>query len=133
MITDQETSSKTRLWISYVLQGLIVVPFIMGAFSNMFESESAVKMAVDMGYSTGSVMYLGIVLFLAVILYAVPKTCVLGASVITAWLGGAVATHIIHQDPMGQIFFPVIFGIIVWFVLWLRMPKLRALSPFVKG
>ena len=133
MITDQETSSKTRLWISYILQALIVIPFIFGAFSNIFESADAVKMATDMNYPPESVMYLGVILLVAVLLYAIPKTCILGAMLITGWLGGAVATHIIHGDQIGQTIFPVIFGVIVWLVLWLRMGDLRALTPLVKN
>ena len=133
MITDQKTTSKTKLWISYVLQALIIGPFVFGAFGNIMQSDSAVEMATDMGYPAESVMYLGFILLTAAVLYAIPKTCILGAMLVTGWLGGAVATHIIHGDPVGQMVFPVVFGVIVWFALWLRMPNLRAVAPLVNN
>jgi membrane protein insertase Oxa1/YidC/SpoIIIJ len=72
-------------------------------------------------------MYLGIILLVSTILYAIPKTTFIGGLLLTAWLGGAVATHLIHNDPMTNILLPVIFGIIVWVSIWLRSEKLRAL------
>ncbi|MDX1349903.1 MAG: DoxX family protein [Putridiphycobacter sp.] len=131
-MTEEKTLPKGALWASYILQTLIVVAFTFGAFNNMLKAENATKMAIEMGYSEDSVVAMGIILLIAVLCYAIPKTCILGAILITGWLGGAVATHIIHSDPVSQILFPVIFGIIIWLILWLRMPKLRALIPGVK-
>ncbi|MFK8045840.1 MAG: DoxX family protein [Crocinitomicaceae bacterium] len=131
-MTEEKTLPKGAIWASYILQALIVVAFTFGAFNNMLKVKSATDMAVEMGYSEDSVVFLGIILLVAVIFYAIPKTCILGAILLTGWLGGAVATHIIHSDPVGQTLFPMIFGIIIWLILWLRMPKLRALIPIIK-
>jgi DoxX-like family len=119
--------SKGRLWTSYIIQGIVVLMFLMGAINNLFQTEMAVKGAMDMGYPESSVHYLGIVLFVSTVLYAIPKTKIIGAILLTDWLGGAVATHIIHHDPVFNMFFPVIFGIIVWGVLVLRDKSLSTL------
>ncbi len=112
--------SKARLWTSYILQGIVILMFLMGAINNLFQTEMAVTGAMDMGYPESSVHYLGIVLFLSTALYAIPKTKIIGAILLTGWLGGAVATHIIHHDPTYYMFIPVIFGTIVWLSILLR-------------
>lgn len=112
--------SKSRLWTSYILQGVIVVMFLMGALTNLFQVQKAVDGAVSMGYPASSVMYLGVVLLISTVLYAYPKTTVIGAILLTGWLGGAVATHVIHQDPIMNTIFPIIFGVIVWVAIYLR-------------
>jgi fucose permease len=65
-------------------------------------------------------------------MYLIPKTSVLGAILLTAWLGGAVATHIIHKDAVGMQLFPALFGVLVWVSLWLRNEKLNAVFPINK-
>jgi hypothetical protein len=115
---------KLRLWISYILQGIIVIMLLMGAFNNLLMTEMAVTGAKEMGYPEYSVHYLGIVLLVSTVLYAIPKTAFIGAILLTGWLGGAVATHIIHHDPIFNMFFPVIFGIVVWASLLLRYKKM---------
>lgn len=117
--------SKARLWISYILQGVIVIMFLMGATMNLLQSEEAVKGAIAMGYPESSVVYLGLVLLISTILYAIPKTSSFGAILLTGWLGGAVATHTINQDPIFNIVFPIVFGIVMWLALWLRQEKVQ--------
>ena len=119
--------SKGVMWTSYMLQGIVVLLFLMGALNNLLQTEMAVEGAVEFGYPEDSVLYLGIILFVSTVLYAIPKTTFIGGLLLTAWLGGAVATHVIHNDPVTGILFPVIFGILVWVSIWLRNEKLRAL------
>tara|TARA_R110001583_G_scaffold21194_4_gene80629 strand:- start:16120 stop:16593 length:474 start_codon:yes stop_codon:yes gene_type:complete len=119
--------SKGVLYTSYILQGIVVLMFLMGAVNNLFQTEMAVEGAVEFGYPEDTVMYLGIILFVSTVLYAIPKTTFIGALLLTAWLGVAVATHVIHNDPFTNILLPIIFGIIVWVAIWLRSEKLRVL------
>tara|TARA_R110000737_G_scaffold92107_1_gene124934 strand:- start:1077 stop:1460 length:384 start_codon:yes stop_codon:yes gene_type:complete len=122
-----KTTSKGVLYTSYILQGIVVLLFLMGAANNLLQTEMAVEGAVEFGYPEDAVLYMGLILLISTILYAIPKTTFIGALLLTAWLGGAVATHLIHNDPMTNIFTPVVFGIIVWVAIWLRNEKLRAL------
>jgi hypothetical protein len=65
-----------------------------------------------------------------VVLFAIPRTSILGAVLLTGYLGGAVATHLRHGDPLfSHILFPVYFGAMVWGGLYLREPKLHTLIP----
>lgn len=123
---ETKKTSKVLLYVSYTLQALIVAMLLMGAFSNISQSEMAVTGAVDMGYPENSVLYLGIVLLLIAILYAIPRTSFIGALLLTGWLGGAVATHVIHQDATLYLLFPVLFGILVWSSILLRNEALRS-------
>jgi hypothetical protein len=120
-------TSKTALWASYVLQGIVVIMFLMGATMNLLQTEEAVTGATAMGYPKESVLFLGIVLLIGTLLYALPKTLTIGAIILTGWLGGAVATHVIHKDPVFNLVLPVIFGIIIWLSIWLRNERLKAL------
>src|SRR5690606_26964690 len=99
-------TSKAILWTSYVLQVIIALMFLMGATMNLLQTEEAVTGATAMGYPETSALYLGIVLLVGTLLYAYPKTVTFGAIILTGWLGGAVATHVIHKDPLFNIVFP---------------------------
>ena len=85
---------------------------------------------MEMGYPAGSIRYLGIVLLVSTLLYLIPRTNVLGAILLTAWLGGAVATHVIHGDPISNILFPVFFGLVIWALLLLRDPGMARWLPW---
>ena len=118
---------KAALWISYILQGIVVVMFLMGATFNLMQTEDAVAGATGMGYPESSVFKLGVILLVSSVLYAIPRTATIGAILLTAWLGGAVATHVIHKDPVINTVFPVVFGVLIWFALWLRDARVKAL------
>ncbi len=117
--------SKGKLWSSYILQGIVLLMFFWGAASNILETEQSVNGAVALGYPEETVRALGIILFTSTLLYAIPRTAIIGAILLTAWLGGAVASHVINQDPLFNKLLPVIFGIIIWLSIWLRGRKLQ--------
>ena len=89
----------------------------------------AVEGFAKYGYPAGAVLGLGIVELACTLAYVFPPTAVLGAILLTGYLGGAVATHVQKSEPW---FFPVIFGVLVWLGLVLRDPRLRALVPLRK-
>ncbi len=108
----------------------MVVLFLMGALNYLLQTERAITGAIEMGYPKTSLLYLGVILLFATILYSFPKTTFAGGLLLTAYLGGAVATHVIHNDPIVIILSPVIFGILVWLSIWLRNKKLRTILFF---
>lgn len=67
-----------------------------------------------------------------IVLFLIPRTSVLGAILLTGYLGGAVATHLRVHDPLFDTLFPVIFGVLVWGGLYWRDPRLGALIPLTK-
>jgi hypothetical protein len=112
--------SKIKTWAGIILQVLVSLMFLLGAFMNITRNPQAVKGAVEMGYKEESLIFLGLTLLLAVILYNWRRTAFIGAILLTGWLGGAVATHMIKGDAPGFVLMPVFFGMIVWLALWLR-------------
>ena len=113
-------SSKTTLWISYILQGLVSAMMLMGAIMNLTKSEMAVQGATELGYNESSLPVLGVLALIGVVLYIWTKTSFYGAIILTAWYGGAVATHMIHGDDMAKTFMPTLFIFAAWSVFWLR-------------
>ena len=89
-----------------------------------------VEATVRLGYRESVIVGLGIVLLVCTVLYLVPRTSILGAILLTGYLGGAVATHVRVGDDLFSIFFPVILGVLLWGGLFLRDDRLRALLPW---
>ncbi len=89
-----------------------------------------VEATVQLGYPESVIFGLGIVLLACTVVYLVPGTSILGAILLTGYLGGAVATHVRVGDGLFPIFFPVILGVLVWGGLFLRDDRLRALLPW---
>jgi len=104
---------------------------LMGGIMNLMKPEFVVKATVEMGYPEGVITGLGIVVLICVVLYLIPNTAVLGAILLTGYLGGAVATHVRHGDPFfANVLAPVYFAIVVWAGAYVREPRLSALVPF---
>ena len=108
-----------------MIQAVVVFLFLAGAINNLLQTESAVNGAAELGYPKEVVLYLGLTLLVSTVLYIIPQTSIIGAILLTAWLGGAVATHVIHEDPMFNTLFPVLFGILLWLGIMLRNPSLQ--------
>jgi hypothetical protein len=92
-----------------------------------------VEATVQLGFSENVILPLGIVLVVCTALYLVPPTAVLGAILLTGYLGGAVATHVHAGHGPFQVLFPVLFGALLWGGLALRDPRLRSLVPWRRG
>jgi hypothetical protein len=88
-----------------------------------------VEATVHLGYPESVIPGLGIVLLVSTLVYLIPRTSVLGAILVTGYLGGAVATHVRVGDDLFPIFFPVILSALLWGGLVLRDGRLRALLP----
>lgn len=82
------------------------------------------------GYDAALAPWIGLSLLVSTILYAVPRTTVLGAILVTGYLGGAVATQVRVGDPW--FLFPVVMSALAWAGLWCRNPRIRELLPFVR-
>jgi hypothetical protein len=124
---NSTTNPKWIIWTSYALQGIVSLLLLMAAANNLAQTEMATKGAADMGYPSASTFYLGLILLIALVLYNIPRTCIIGAILLTGWLGGAVATHVIHADAIGMVLFPAIFGAAVWTAIGLRSGTLNGL------
>ena len=121
--------SRKALWTGWILAALPALFLLFDGVMKLFKPEFVVKATVQLGYSESVIVPLGIVLTVCTVLYLIPRTAVLGAILLTGYLGGAVATHVRVGAGVFEITFPVIFGAMLWGGLFLRDPQLRKLIP----
>jgi hypothetical protein len=124
------TVSPAARWGGRVMSALPALFLLMDAVMKFMKPKMVVEGTVKMGYPEYVIIPLGVVLLVCTILYIVPATAVLGAILLTGYLGGAVATHVRVGDPLfSHALFPVYLGVLLWGGLVLRDPRLRALLP----
>ena len=129
MSSDIQTISKGRLWAGRIIGGLPALFLLADAIMKLVKPVPVIEATVKLGYPESVIIGLGIVLLASTILYLIPRTAVLGAILLTGYLGGAVATHVRVQEGWFSIVFPVIFGVLLWAGLWLRDGRLQNLIP----
>jgi len=122
--------TKKTLWTGRILSGLPTLFLLFDAVMKFVKPAPVIKGTVELGYPESVIFGLGVVLLICTILYAIPRTAVLGAILLTGYLGGAVATHVRVGGPLFNVIFPVIFGALIWGGLYLREERLRVLVPF---
>jgi hypothetical protein len=128
--TQKAPVSNGRLWTGRIMSALPALFLVMDAVMKLMKPEFVVKATVQLGYPENVIFGLGIVVLVCVILYVIPRTAVLGAILLTGYLGGAVATHVRVGDPLfSHALFPVYVAILLWGGLYLREERLRALIP----
>ena len=103
---------------------------LLDAAMKLVKPAFVVEATLALGYAEGVIVPLGVVLLVCTVLYLVPPTAVLGAILLTGYLGGAVASHVRHGDGPFEILFPAVFGSVLWGGLWLRDKRLRSLVPW---
>lgn len=116
-------SQKSLTIIGWVLSALLAILFLWSASMKIIGSEEAVKGAGGLGLSPEHFKLLGIIEFVSVILFLYPRTGVLGTLLLTAYLGGAIATHLEHGQ---SVFMPSIIEAVLWIAAILRFPELRS-------
>jgi hypothetical protein len=132
MQSDTQTApaSKVMLWTGWIMSALPTLFLLFDGVMKLVKPQFVVDATVRLGYSESVILPLGIVLLACTVLYVMPQTAVLGAILQTGYLGGAVATHVRVYEGLFPVFFPVIFGALLWGGLVLRDARLRALVPW---
>ena len=121
------TTPKAMLWTGRVISAIPAL--MMGGMGTVMLfafPEKIVEGMAKHGYPAGVARPLVIVEIISAVLYVIPQTAVLGAILLTGYLGGAVATHVHAGEPW---WFPVVFGVLVWLGLFLRDARVRSLVP----
>jgi hypothetical protein len=127
------TETIKRPWVGIIVSALPVLFLLMDAAGKLLKPEPVVSGTLELGYSENVIVPLGITLLISVILYAVPVTSVLGAILLTGYLGGAVATHVRVGNPLAtHVLFPIYIGVSLWLGLYLRDMRIRELLPLRK-
>ncbi len=107
--------SKKRLWAGRILSAIPVLFLLADGVMKLIKPAFVVEATVRLGYRESVILCLGIVLLTCVALYVIPRTSVLGAILLTGYLGGAVATHLRVGDPLfSHVLFPTYLGVMLW-------------------
>jgi len=120
-------SNKSSLWAGRILSALPVLFLLLDGVMKIVKPAFVVEATVQLGWPESVIVALGVVLIACTILYLIPRTAVLGAILLTGYLGGAVATHVRVGGPLFSILMPVILGAMLWGGLYLRDERVRSL------
>jgi hypothetical protein len=119
--------SKAALWAGRVLSGLSIAFLLMDGVMKLFKPQPVLEGTLRLGWPVEAIVPLGFVLLACTLLYAVPRTAILGAVLLTGYMGGAVASNVRSGQVLFNCAFPILFSMLFWGGLWLRDGRLRAL------
>jgi DoxX-like family len=117
---------KGRLWTGRIISWICILFLLFDASMKIILEHHSVEASAKVGWPVQTLQPLGFVLLVSTILYAIPRTAILGAVLLTAWLGGATAENL---RTGFAVWFSVVFGLLVWLGLWLRDDRLRSHLP----
>jgi hypothetical protein len=122
---------KGSIWAGWIVGAVPALMMVVSAGMKLARVPAVVESwGAQFGYPEGSLLAIGLLELFCAVLYLIPRTAVLGAILVTGYLGGAVATHV----RVGEVAFvaPAAFGVLAWGGLYLRDSRLRALLPFTR-
>ena len=108
--------------------GSVIAFMLMDSIFKLIPNDIVTAGTVDLGYQAHHIPVMGILGFTSILLFAIPRTQILGAILLTGYFGGAIATHVRLDNPLfSHILFPVYLGVLAWGSIWLRNERLRKL------
>jgi hypothetical protein len=127
------SESNKKLWAGRILSAPPVLFLIFDSVIHIMKPPAVVEGFAKLGYSLSLAVPLGIIELVCIALYVIPRTSVLGAALLTGYLGGAVATNLRAGAPLfSNVLVPVYLGVMLWGGLYLRDDKVRSVFP-VRG
>ena len=132
MVSRVEAGSvpNRTVWTARIVTWLPALFLLVDGVAKLFKPLPVVEGTVKLGYAESTIVPIGILLIVCTVVYLIPRTSVLGAILLTGYLGGAVATHVRAADGAFGVVFAVVFGALVWLGLYLRDARVRELLPF---
>ena len=127
--------SKGALWTGWAMSGLVIVFLLFDSIIKLIPISIVTETMDQLGYSASPTLArgLGVLTLVCVVLYAFPRTAVLGAILLTGLFGGAMATHLRVGSPLfSHLLFGFYLGLLVWGGLFLRDPRVRTLIPWMR-
>lgn len=122
-------ASRAALWTGRLLTALTVLFLLFDGVAKVMKVAPVLEASARMEVPERVIPGLGVILIAATLIYAFPRTSLLGAIVLTGYLGGATWTHVRMGGPAFPMVFPGLVAAMVWGGLYLREPRLRALLP----
>lgn len=123
--------STSALWTGRILSGLVVVFLLFDGAIKLIPLDIVIEISRQLGIPTDLAVTLGVLTLIGTLLYAYPRTSVLGAILLTGYLGGAIYVHVRAGSPLfSHTLFGVYLGILLWAGLYLRDERLRLIFPW---
>ena len=122
--------SKGRLWTGRIISALVVLFLLFDSITKVMKVHAVIEASAQLGYPANTIFAIGIILLVCTAFYIIPQTAVLGAILLTGYLGGAVAANLRIGSAMFNTFFPIVFAALAWTGIFLRESRLGALIPF---
>ena len=126
---ESASVSKGSLWAGRIVSTILVLFMVFDGVTKVMKARQVIEATVRIGFPESTIVGIGIALLICTVLYVIPQTSVLGAILLTGYLGGAVAANVRAGTGLFNTSFPVIFAVLVWLGLFLRERRLRALIP----
>src|SRR5574342_1282841 len=124
-------ASARKVWVGRALSGLAILFLAVDAAGKLLELPPVIEGTTRLGYPARAAFVIGVVLLACLVTYVIPRTAVVGAVLLTGYLGGAVASHLRVGDPLlTHTLFPIYFAVLIWGGLHLRDDRLRAAVPW---
>jgi hypothetical protein len=129
-LTQEGPVSKGRLWTGRIISALVVLFLLFDSITKVLKVRAVMEASAQLGYPANTIFTIGIILLVCTVFYIIPQTAVLGAILLTGYLGGAVAANLRIGTSMFNTFFPIVFAALAWTGIFLRESRLGALIPF---
>lgn len=126
----QISTSKAALWTGRTLSALVVLFLLFDGITKIIKERHVIAASAEFGFSANQIALIGTILTVCTVLYAIPRTRIIGALLLTGYLGGAVVSQIRIGHGWFECMFPVVFSTLAWVAVYVREPRLRALAPW---
>ena len=124
--SETARTARGRIWTGTILSGIAVLFLLFDSVGKLLKVAPVVEATAQLGYPEGVIRPIGVILLICVVTYAIPRTSILGAVLLTGYMGGAIATHVRVGSPLlTHTLFPVYLAVLFWGGLFLRDEPLR--------
>ena len=132
--TEERSSGRGAAWTGRIISGFAVLFMLFDSITKILQTPYVIKASANLGYPASDIPVIGMILLRCVVVYVIPRTLIIGAVLLTGYLGGAVESNLRIGTPLfSNILFPVYFGILVWTGLYLRNRRVRDLFSLKKA
>jgi hypothetical protein len=130
MSIEPPSSTQGMRRTGWILSGIVIAFMVADAGANLLAIEPIRRAMLETGYPLDQSWLIGALALICVVMYAIPATSVLGAIILTGFLGGAITSHLrVAGTLTPEMILSVILGVLAWGGLWFRDPRLRVLIP----
>ena len=121
---------NAQIWAGRIMSGLAALFLLWDGVMKLLKPAVVVKATRDLGYPESDIVGIGVVLLTCTLVYLFPRSSILGAILLSGYLGGAIASQVRAQASWFNVVFAFVFACLVWGGLWLRDVRVRSFLPY---